>query len=169
MLRIVLPYGTLLLVLAVAFFRLQAIKPVTEATRAFNKRISNPAMMRLAGRRYWFAGVIRHKGRRSGREYATPVWAVPTTDGFLVSLPFGEGVDWLKNVLAAGRAMIESRGETWTVVEPDLVDRESAQSVLTWRTRLLFDLAGIERYLKVRSLLKPASATVDEGDTWTPG
>lgn len=165
MLRIVLPYGTLLLVLAVAFFRLQAIKPVTKATRVFNKRIGNPAMMRLAGRRYWFAGIIRHKGRRSGREYATPVWAVPTSDGFLVSLPFGESVDWLKNVLAVGRATIESRGETWTVVEPEVVDRKTAQSVLPWRVRLLCDLAGIERYVKVRSLLRPASATVDEGGT----
>jgi hypothetical protein len=63
-LRVILPYATLLLVLAVVFFRLQAIKPVTEASRALNKRFGNPAMMRLAGRRYWFAGVIRHIGRR---------------------------------------------------------------------------------------------------------
>jgi hypothetical protein len=63
-LRVILPYATLLLVLAVVFFRLQAIKPVTDATRALNKRLGNPAMMKLAGRRYWFAGVIRHIGRR---------------------------------------------------------------------------------------------------------
>ena len=148
--RIFLPYGTLLLVLAVGFFRLQGIGPVTDATRAINKRIGNPAVIKLAGRRYFFAGVIRHTGRRSGRVYATPIWAVPTTDGFLVSLPFGEGVDWLKNVLAAGRAAIESRGETWTVVEPEVVDREIAWPSLPRRARLLFGLAGIERYLKLR-------------------
>ena len=85
-LRVILPYGTLLLVLVVAFFRLQVIEPVTDATRALNKCLGNPAMMKLAGRRYWFAGVIRHIGRRSGREYATPVWAVPTAGGFLISL-----------------------------------------------------------------------------------
>jgi len=63
-LRVSLPYGTLLLVLVVAFFHLQVIESVTDATRALNKRLGNPAMMKLAGRRYWFAGVIRHIGRR---------------------------------------------------------------------------------------------------------
>jgi len=151
-LRIVLPYALLLLMLVLAFFRLQTIKPVTAASRALNKCIGNPAMMRLAGRRYFFAGVIRHKGRRSGREYATPIWAVPTTDGIVISLPFGEGADWLKNVLAAGRATIETRGETWAVAEPEVIDREAAWPLLPRRARLLFGLAGIERYLKLRRL-----------------
>ena len=100
----------LLLALLTAFFRLQAIKPVTDTTRALNKRFGNPAMMRLAGRRYFFAGVIRHTGRRSGREYATPIWAVPTTEGVVISLPFGEGADWLKNVLAAGTSDDRDQG-----------------------------------------------------------
>jgi hypothetical protein len=54
-LRLVIPYATLLLVLVVAFFRLQVIRPVTEATRAVNKRLGNPAMMKLAGRRVPFS------------------------------------------------------------------------------------------------------------------
>ena len=159
-LRSVLPFATLLLVLVLAFFRLQVIKPVTDASRALNKRFGNPAMMRLAGRRYFFAGLIRHEGRRSGREYATPIWAVPTTEGIVISLPFGEGADWLKNVLAAGRATIETRGETWAVAEPEVIDRETAWPLLPRRARLLFGLAGIERYLKLRRLSEPPSVTV---------
>jgi deazaflavin-dependent oxidoreductase (nitroreductase family) len=159
-LRIVLLYALLLLMLVLAFFRLQTIKPITDASRALNKRIGNPAMMRLAGRRYFFAGVIRHKGRCSGREYATPIWAVPTTEGIVISLPFGEGADWLRNVLAAGRATIETRGETWAVAEPEVIDRETAWPSLPRRARLLFGLAGIERYLKLRRLSEPPSVTV---------
>jgi len=144
-----------------AFFRLQGIKPVTDKTRALNKRLGNPAMMRLAGRRYFFAGLIRHTGRRSGREYATPIWAVPTAEGIVVSLPFGEGADWLKNVLAAGRATIETRGETWTVTHPEVVDRETVWRSLPRRARLLFGLAGIKRYLVLRRWSsEPSSATV---------
>ncbi|HET7271558.1 MAG TPA: nitroreductase family deazaflavin-dependent oxidoreductase [Rubrobacter sp.] len=151
----------LLLVLVVAFFRLQAIKSITDASRALNKRFGNPAMMRLAGRRYFFAGVIWHKGRRSGREYATPIWAVPTTEGFvIISLPFGEGADWLKNVLAAGQATLETRGEPWVVAEPEVIDRATAWPLLPQRARLLFGLAGIERYLKLRRLSEPSSVTV---------
>jgi deazaflavin-dependent oxidoreductase (nitroreductase family) len=150
----------LLLALLTAFFRLQALKPVTDRTRALNKRIGNPAMMRLAGRRYFFAGVIRHTGRRSGREYATPIWAVPTTEGVVISLPFGESADWLKNLLAAGRATIETRGEIWEVAEPEVLDRETAWPSLPRRARLLFGLAGIERHLKLRKLSDPSSVTV---------
>ena len=134
------------------FFRLQAIKSVTDKTRSLNKRLGNKAMMRLAGRRYFFAGLIRHTGRRSGREYGTPVWAVPTAEGVVISLPFGEGADWLKNVLAAGEATIETKGETWTVTHPEVVDREIAWRLLPRRARLLFGLAGIDRYVVLRRL-----------------
>lgn len=85
---------------------------------------------------------------------------MPTVDGFLISPPFGEDVDWLKNVLVAGRATIETRGETWTVVEPEVVGREIARPSLVLRVRLLFGLAGIERYLNVKRLSEPTSATV---------
>jgi len=84
---------------------------------------------------------------------------VPIPDGFLISLPFGEGVDWLKNVLAAGRAPIEIRGETWEVVDPEVVDRESVQPLLAGHVRMLFALAGIERYLKVKRVSNASSAT----------
>jgi deazaflavin-dependent oxidoreductase (nitroreductase family) len=159
--RNVLPYGTLLLVLTVAVFRLE-VRPVTDAMRLFNKHIANPRVLKLAGRRHFFVTVIRHTGRRSGREYATPVWAMPTSEGFLISLPFGEGVDWLKNVLAAGRATIETRGESWEVVEPEVIDREVAQPLLAWWVRLMFGLAGFERYLKVKKLSVPPLATAGD-------
>jgi deazaflavin-dependent oxidoreductase (nitroreductase family) len=163
-LRVLLPCGVLLLALLTAFFRLQGIKQVTDASRAASKH-GKPTMMKFAGSRYFFAGIVRHSGRRSGQEYATPVWALPTSDGFLISLPFGEGVDWLKNVLAAGRATIETKGETWEVVEPEVVDREAAQPSLPWWVRLMFGLAGFERYLKVKKLSAPHLATA--GDTQT--
>ena len=78
--------------------------------------------------------------------------AVPTTDGFVVSLPFGEGADWLKNVLAAGRGTIETRGETWTVAEPEVVALKTARALLPRRAQLLFGLAGIERCVMLKRL-----------------
>jgi hypothetical protein len=54
-------------------------------------------MMKLAGRRHWYASVIWHRGRRSGKEYAIPVVVKPIEEGFIVPLPYGEDVDWLKN------------------------------------------------------------------------
>jgi hypothetical protein len=48
---------------------------VRDAVRVFNKYALNPVMMHLAGRKYWYAAVIRHVGRRSRQAYATPVVA----------------------------------------------------------------------------------------------
>lgn len=126
-------------------------KAALERVRAFNKRILNPAMMRLAGRRHWYAAVIKHEGRRSGREYATPVVAVPVEGGrFMIPLPYGEEVDWLKNVLAARRAKIETKSKTYAVVEPEVVDAAAAFPLLAERHRRAWRLFRIERFLTVK-------------------
>ncbi|HEX2729935.1 MAG TPA: alpha/beta fold hydrolase [Rubrobacteraceae bacterium] len=126
---------------------------VRDGVRVFNKRVLNPAMMRLAGRRHWYASVLRHKGRRSGREYTTPVVAEPVAgDAFVVPLPYGEGVDWLKNVLAAGRATIEAKGETYNVFEPEVLGAEEAFPLLDERHRRTWRRFGIERFLRLKKL-----------------
>jgi hypothetical protein len=74
--------------------------------RAGTRRL-NPLMLSLAGgRRLSMFAVIYHRGRRSGRSYATPVSARPTADGFVISLTFGEQADWFRNVQAAGGCMV---------------------------------------------------------------
>jgi deazaflavin-dependent oxidoreductase (nitroreductase family) len=130
-----------------------------DRVRVFNRRILNPVMARLAGRRYWYASLIWHQGRRSGREYVTPVVAAPAEDGFVIPLPYGEGVDWLKNVLAAGGATIEAKGKTCAVVEPEVMDAADAFALLDERHRRTWRLFGIERFLMVkrRPQLQPAT------------
>jgi deazaflavin-dependent oxidoreductase (nitroreductase family) len=124
---------------------------VRDKIRLLNKRILNPAMMNFAGRRHWYAAVIRHSGRRSGKEYATPVVAVPVArDALIIPLPYGEGVDWLKNVLAAGRATIEVKGETYAIVEPEVKDAAAALPLLDKRHQRTWRRFGIERYLRVK-------------------
>lgn len=120
-----------------------------DAVRIFNKHALNPVMMRMAGRKHWYAGVIRHTGRRTGKEYATPVVADRVADGFIVPLPYGTGVDWLRNVLAADRATIQAGGQTYQVVHPVVIDAEAAASQLSPRRRRAFQRFGIERYLKI--------------------
>lgn len=122
-----------------------------DRVRNFNKHVLNPAMMKLAGKRHWYAAVIKHRGRRSGKEYATPVVAVPVEGGgFMIPLPYGEEVDWLKNVLAAGRAKIEVKGAAYAVVEPEVVSAASAFPLLDERHRRAWRLFGIERFLVVK-------------------
>ena len=62
--------------------------------------------------------------------------AEPVEGGFVVPLPYGEEVDWLKNVLRAGRATIEANGATYPVVDAEIVDCTVAFPLLPPRLRL---------------------------------
>ena len=126
------------------------IAPLRDAVRVFNKHVLNPAMMHLAGRKHWYAGVIRHTGRRSGKSYATPVVADRVADGFILPLPYGTGVDWLRNVLAAARATITVGGQTYDVTEPEIIDAATAGPQLSPRRRRALERFGIDKFVKLK-------------------
>src|SRR5262249_2344343 len=66
-------------------------------------------------------------GRRSGREYRTPVKVFRRGDSYVVSLPYGSDSDWVKNVLAAGGCDLVTRGRRLQLVNPTVyVDEEQA-------------------------------------------
>lgn len=121
---------------------------VRDAVRSFNKHVLNPAMKGLAGRRHWYASAIRHTGRNSGKHYSTPVVAVPVPNGFVVPLPYGSGVDWLRNVRAAGFATITCRGQTYHVVRPQIIDASAAEPQLSAQRRWVFHASNIDSYAK---------------------
>lgn len=120
-----------------------------DAVRAFNKHILNPLMMLVAGRRYWYAAVIHHTGRRSGRPYATPVVADRVEGGFVIPLPYGTGVDWLRNVQAAGAATLQVRGERYEVVKPEIVDAAAVFPRVPAKHARIWRRMGIEHYLEL--------------------
>jgi len=117
--------------------------------RAFNKRVRDPAMMLVAGRRYWDAAVIRHTGRRSGTAYATPVVADQVMDGFIIPLLHGTRADWLRNVLATGHAIILFRGENYPVTAPRIIDADTALAHVPATHRRVWRRLGIKKYLRV--------------------
>src|SRR6266571_4818865 len=73
--------------------------------------ILNRFATRVAGRRYVPLYVLlRHRGRRSGRTYATPVVGMRVPGGFAIPMAFGEGADWYRNIVASGGATIRQHG-----------------------------------------------------------
>src|SRR5689334_14552823 len=80
-------------------------------------RILNPLVLRLAGTRALpLYGVLQHRGRRSGKPFRTPVVVRPSSDGFVVPMPWGERTDWYRNVRAAGQCVIRWKGRDYPVV-----------------------------------------------------
>ncbi|MFT5563907.1 MAG: hypothetical protein ACI970_000623 [Myxococcota bacterium] len=93
---------------------------VLGAARRMNRRFLNPRQMASAGQPDAYAAIVRHAGRTSGALYETPVVAEPTANGFAIALPYGTRADWLRNVLAAGQALIVHDGAEHPVTTPTL-------------------------------------------------
>jgi deazaflavin-dependent oxidoreductase (nitroreductase family) len=74
-----------------------------------NKRVVNPITERLAP---WIppGAVIVHRGRRSGKEYRTPVLAWRSGTMLCVVLYYGAGAQWVRNVVAADGGEVIWRG-----------------------------------------------------------
>src|SRR5262247_782864 len=72
------------------------------AGRQAGKFLVNPLIDRTIAGHIGPYAVVRHVGRRSGRAYATPVWAASRGDDVLIALILGTETDWCRNVRAAG-------------------------------------------------------------------
>jgi deazaflavin-dependent oxidoreductase (nitroreductase family) len=94
----------------------------------FNRYVTNPILWLVVR---WLPGYGRmvHVGRRSGRVYRTPVLAFRRGDRVRFALTYGPGTDWARNVLAAGRATLEQRGEGVELIEPRLFRDPSHRDV----------------------------------------
>jgi deazaflavin-dependent oxidoreductase (nitroreductase family) len=114
----------------------------------FNRKVTNRITKPFAGVLPGF-GVLVHRGRRSGREFRTPLNVFRTPDGFLVALTYGPGADWVRNVLAAGRAELHTRGKTYVVHEPRLVHDET-RGPMPAGVRHVLGLVGVTDFLVLK-------------------
>jgi deazaflavin-dependent oxidoreductase (nitroreductase family) len=94
----------------------------------FNRRVTNRITGPLAP---WLPGfgLVVHVGRRSQREYRTPVNVFRDRGGYAVALTYGQDADWVKNVLAAGRCTLITRGRELELTAPRILHDESRRRV----------------------------------------
>lgn len=118
-------------------------RPLRKLNRAGFNHLTRPLMRHLPG----FA-VVHHKGRRSGREYQTPVDVFPVDGGFILALTYGADTDWVKNVLAAGSCTIETRGRRVRCTAPRLY-RDPGRRHIRPVERAVLGLLGVEWFLEV--------------------
>ena len=113
----------------------------------------NPRIMGLAGSRWSpTLSVLKHRGHKSGRVYATPVTALPRDGFFWIGLAFGEEAGWARNVLAAGECELRYRGADFRLVEPVVVDHAAARSLLPLLLRIAGPIFGIRKVLRMRAI-----------------
>ena len=121
-----------------------------DVIRAFNKRVFNRVIMRVAGRRHSPIAVVRHVGRKSGKPYETPVMVAPIKDGFLFALTYGPEVDWYRNVSAAGRTALRWQGRTYRIENPKAVGRRSALPAFPLPLRAMLLLLGTRHFVVMK-------------------
>ena len=100
-------------------------KPLVDATRKLFGRVLNPIVLRISDQFEADWEILHHVGRRTGREYRTPLCAAPTSEGYIVPAAFGPDVDWLANLRATPQAKLTYGRNTFPVVA-EVIDRQEA-------------------------------------------
>ena len=116
--------------------------------RPFTTRIVNPVTRRFAGWLPWF-GILTYRGRKSGREYRTPMNVFRRGDSYVFALTYGSDVDWVKNVVAAGGCGLRTGRRDLRLVEPEIfVDPKQRQMPLLIRAFLRFN--RVTEFMRMR-------------------
>lgn len=93
-------------------------------------------------------GVVVHRGRRSGREYQTPVNVFTAGDGYVIALTYGPGTDWVKNVLAEGGCELRTRGRVIRLTAPRLFRDETRKDIRPLEREVL-RIIGVSDFLSL--------------------
>jgi deazaflavin-dependent oxidoreductase (nitroreductase family) len=121
--------------------------PFPRSFAKFNRKVANPVMRKIAGSFGPFA-IVRHRGRRTGRDYATPVLAFGTEDGLLVGVLYGTSSDWVRNVLAGDRAEVKWHSQSHAYDQPRLISSEEALPTVAAVIRGPFRLLGVRNFVR---------------------
>jgi deazaflavin-dependent oxidoreductase (nitroreductase family) len=122
--------------------------PMPRIAARLNRVGLNHVTTRLAPRLPGF-GVVIHHGRRSGREYRTPVNVFRSDDGIRIALTYGADSDWVKNVLAAGGCRLHAHGRYLDLAAPHLV-HDPARGGIRPPERALLRLLRVSDFLDLR-------------------
>ncbi len=79
-------------------------------------RTLNRLTMRLARAGRGPFTIVRHRGRRSGRVYETPIMTARLGRDLVVELTYGDQVQWYRNVVAAGGCELVRGSRTVRIV-----------------------------------------------------
>ncbi|MFE3800132.1 nitroreductase family deazaflavin-dependent oxidoreductase [Nocardia tengchongensis] len=109
-----------------------------------NKRVFNPRA--IAGGKW---PVLTHIGRNSGATHHTPLDAFPVDGGYLFVPVYGSGSDWVRNILAAGRARLRIDGREFELTAPRIVGEDEAFGALAADANRPPRLLRIKEFLRM--------------------
>lgn len=123
--------------------------PFPTTVAKINRRLTNPLLSRFAGRLPSLA-IVEHRGRRSGRIHRTPVMAFPSNDRFVIALTYGPKTDWVRNIMAEGRCVLEYQRKRIPLTSPKLFHAELGTVKLPIWVRPILTLVRVTEYLQLQ-------------------
>lgn len=120
--------------------------PLSRGIARFNRTFLNRVTRPLSGR-FGPATLVRHRGRKSGRAFETPVFAFREGDRMVFALTYGSGADWVQNVLAAGGCDITFRNQMLTLSGARLVTSDPGDQPLPTVVRAVLRRTGVNEFL----------------------
>jgi deazaflavin-dependent oxidoreductase (nitroreductase family) len=90
------------------------------------RSLSNRIFLAISGKWFRAYSIVGHVGRTSGREYRNPVSAYPLGDGFVIPVLYGAGSQWVRNVMAAGRFTLRTKGRDYPLERPEIIPAAQA-------------------------------------------
>ena len=122
--------------------------PLPKALARFNRHVTNRVGRLVAGWLPPFA-IVWHRGRKSGHEYRTPIWAFRTEDGYVVALTYGARSDWVRNVVAASGCRIQRAGRLMTMLDPRVVNGIEGMRLVPVLVRWPLGLIRVSDFLRL--------------------
>ena len=126
-------------------------------TRMFTLRIVNPLTRHVAPHLPFFC-IATYRGRTTGRVYHTPLNVFRRGSQFVFALTYGEDVQWVRNVLAAGGCDIRTRGRNLHLVNPR-IERDLAARPVPVLIRPFLRLMAVDRFLWLDVASRPPAGT----------
>ena len=121
--------------------------PIPRAMAKVNRKVFNP---RAAKSGKW--PVLIHVGRSSGQMRETPLDAHEVDGGYIFIANYGAESDWVKNILAAGKATLRIDGEEILLEAPRMVPEEEALGAFTGASKPLPTFLNVHDYLRMDSV-----------------
>jgi deazaflavin-dependent oxidoreductase (nitroreductase family) len=112
--------------------------------RKFNHIILNPITKLFSGKTNSYLSLVYHIGRRSGKEYSTPVVAGQNKNLIYIGLPYGSDTDWVMNVSEAGKCKVKIEGKIYSTKNPVIVDPSIALPTLSSQYKASYEKAKIK-------------------------
>lgn len=100
----------------------------------------NPLTRKIAGKRFSPYALVRHKGRKSGKVYETPVIVGLWPGGFIFELTYGDKADWYRNIQAANECELVYQGQTYHLTQPEWVEAKEGVKAFPALLRLMLKL-----------------------------